>query len=276
MMLLHTVYLHLQKHFTKAEHLWDIEVPGAHSISFKDGDTLFVSQVIGENVHEGGIIKCTGLQQESFLPPHACSYYAVAIGPDEEVVARNGTTNEIEIYSQLEKNKVFSWPLPAGKHKGLAVNKDGLIYMCDTSSHSVRVYHPTGDLIRVIQNSDMKSPHYLAVNHRGLVVTCMGDEPAVLYFDFEDQEDGEWEPDWEFGEFEWPSGVAIDDNNDIYVCDTEDKKVVMIAAGGDLTFDMVTEEMLGGKKPFAVAVYGNRLAVQLLDSDVVKLYELTS
>lgn len=233
--------------------------------------------MIGGDTHKGGIVKCTGLQQESFLPAESCSYYAVSIGPDQEVVARNGTTNEMEIYSQIERNKVFSWPLPSGKHKGLSVNKDGLIYMCDTSSHSVRVYHPTGDLVRVIQCSEMKSPHYLAVTERGLVVTCMGDEPGCLYFDLEEEtEEGEWEPDWEISEFEYPSGVAIDDNNDIYVCDTEDKKVVMIAGGGEITFDIITSHMLGGKKPFSVAVHGNRIAVQLLDSDVIKVYELTS
>lgn len=242
-------------------------MPGAHGICFKDDETLYISKTIENKASTGGVITCSmNLQQKEFFTK-ACSYYSIATGPASSIAVRNGTANELEIYSQ-QPTKVLSLQLPAGKHKGLAVDDNGQVYICDAESDCIRVYDASGDLAKVIKEKEIKRPQYIALTSTGFVVTCMGEQPATVCAN----RDGK--VIWINDELESPSGVAVDSNNDVYVCDTQERKVVMITNDGEFSFDMVDEHMLKHEKPFAVAVHGDKLAVQMLESDSLKLYRL--
>lgn len=249
-----------------------MSIPGAHSLSFRDPSTLYVSTVIGQKTpSQGGVVECSmDVHTKPFFTSN-CSYYSVATGPEGAVAVRNAICdkNDLEIYSQ-KGHKVVEWQLPAGKHKGMVIDAECNLYVCDASSHCIRVYDLTGELKRVIKNKEIRKPQYIALTLTGLVVTCMGDEPSLVSLSL----DGEVL--WSYDEFDWVAGVAVDGNNDIYVCDVVEKKVIMLANEGEVSFDLVDGSMLQNHQPFSVAVCGNKLAVQLLECDVVKLFTLTS
>ncbi|XP_067931201.1 tripartite motif-containing protein 3-like [Watersipora subatra] len=258
------------KHYTKAEHLGDVEVAGASGVSFSDSDSLYISRAISKtSPNLGGIVSCTiSLAQTDFLTT-PFSYYSVAGGPNGSVAVRNETANELEFYSK-ERVKVFNMELPTGKQKGIAIDGQGHIYVCDSESDCVRVYESSGNLSRVITSPDIRKPQNIALMTNAVVVTCHGDAPATVCLDNTN------ELLWENDDLEEPVGVAVDDNNDVYVCDVDEGKVIMVTNDGEMTFDMLDEEQLQRGKPSDVAVSGNKMAVQLLNKDMVKLFRLTS
>lgn len=258
-------------HYTKASahSRVEITVPGAHALSFADSDTLYVSRTRGGDAYSGGVDVCkvsTGKKEEYLR--EKCDYYALLAGEDGEIIARNGTMNELEIYSGL-KVKVMEKDLPAGQHKGMAITRDKRILVCDKRSDCIRVYDHSLELVKVLTNEDIVKPFYIAATQSGFVFTRMGPNPAVVKMDSEGNEL------WTF-ELDYPQGVAVDNNGDIYVCDAENDRIVMITTDGSQSFDMVTAKQLDGTSPFSIAICDTCLAVQLRDSDKIKLFNLTS
>lgn len=246
-----------------------MRISGAHDICFSDPHTLFVSQVIGPDTPSGGIARCVDDVVFDYYTDK-CSYYGIS-WLENGLVVRDGPMNKIELISK-EKVKIAEWQLPAGKHKGLDTTSQGYILICDSLGDCIRVYEASGQLIRVIKNSHTRKPQYIAASPEddSFVFTCLHSEsPAVTKMSLSG------DVIWEYDDMEFPQGVAVDSNGDVYVCDSGNNKIIMITSDGLTTFNMVDRRHLDNKKPFAIALCEDMMAVQLMDEPVVKLFQLT-
>lgn len=196
------------------------------------------------------------------------SYYGIAIIDAGAIVVRNGTTNRIEVYSH-DYNKINEFDLPAGMHKGIAATQDGNILVCDSSNGCIREYGVDGTLHRVIQNKEMENPSYVATHNSNIIVSCAGEEPCIIKL----MADGSFI--WHCDEIDFPQGIDVDKNGDIYVCDLENKQVTMLTPDGCTAFTMVRPDQLGHRLPSMVAVHEDRLAVKFMDSNIVQRFQLS-
>ncbi|OLS37843.1 6-bladed beta-propeller [Bacillus sp. MRMR6] len=159
---------------------------------------------------------------------------------------------EEKIYvTDIEKNKIFVFNLKgeklnefgqAGLENGqlrapnaIAVDKDGNIYVSDTGNQRIQIFDKDGQFVRAINgskdgvgSSTLVNPRGIAVDTRGIVYIVNNLSHFVYGFD----KNGE--KVFEFGgmgdqneQFYLPNGLVIDENDQIYITDTLNQRVVV-------------------------------------------------
>lgn len=245
----------------------DLEIRGAHDLCYQYEDTLLVSQVADHESQMGGVSVYTRHGVKPLLEERS-SYYGVAAMEDGAIAVRNGTTNKIEVYSR-DNTRVSEFQLPSGKHKGIAVTQEGNILVCDSANDCIREYEVDGSLRRVIQNKAVKKPGYVATLDSSIIVTCAGHEPCVLKLTSAGKQI------WKYKDIGFPQGISVDRNGDIYVCDAENKCIVMVTPDGAMSFKMISPGQLDNLMPFSVAVSRDKMAVQFMENNRIRTFRLT-
>ena len=180
--------------------------------------------------------------------------------------------------------------------KGIATDADGYLYVADSQNHRIQVFSPEGAFVREWGSQGMaagqfQEPWGVAVASDGTVYVADTWNHRIQVFDRQGTYLREWGIFGETGEdvsrdgvFYGPRGLALDSDDNLYIADTGNKRVLKYSAQGLLL------EAVGGpgggsgqfQEPVGLAVDANGLVyvadtwnqrVQVLDSDLTYLRE---
>lgn len=134
--------------------------------------------------------------------------------------------------------KIGGYPLK--KPTGLAVDSEGSLFLADTEDNSIVKFSVTGDLIARVgeagmRHGEFKMPGGIAVHQERLYV-CDRSNHRVQIFNTRDlafvgsfgHKKGELQ-----GQFNFPSGVAVDSTGEVYVADTGNHRVQVFNRDGE-------------------------------------------
>jgi DNA-binding beta-propeller fold protein YncE len=162
---------------------------------------------------------------------------AVAVAPDGRVY--------VSEYMQQERVQVFSPDREiiavigcAGRSEaefnraeGLALDREGLLYVADSCNHRVQVFAADGGFLRAIGSAgsgpgEMSYPYDVAVDGEGRLYVCEFGNSRIQVFG----SDGQWletigGPGSAPGQFSNPWSVALDSEGNLYVADAMNHRV---------------------------------------------------
>ncbi len=123
----------------------------------------------------------------------------------------------------VQANSVIDSPSEFFFPSGIAVAKNGAVYVSDSNNRRIQVFKPTGELIRIIDSSGI--PRGLAVDSKHLFAVDALAHVVDIY-------DLDGKQLVQFGskgfgpsQFNYPADVALDKNGRIYVTDRENDQV---------------------------------------------------
>ncbi|HHY73785.1 MAG TPA: hypothetical protein GX497_11335 [Bacillus bacterium] len=173
------------------------------------------------------------------------------ITPKNEVNTYAGTTNETDQYGfqvggykDDERLKaMFNAP------KGLALSKEGFLFVVDSGNNAVRVIYKDGVVNTITK--DLNGPTDIVIgndgqlivsdtlNHRIVEITEQGKISVLAGGGY--SKDGEWligsfaDGKGDAAKFNEPTGLAIDAEGNLYVADTGNQRIRKIDAAGNVT-----------------------------------------
>jgi len=118
--------------------------------------------------------------------------------------------------------------------RGLAVDKQGNLFIADTKNNRIQKLSPSGEVLAVWgeqgeEPGKFKDPHGIAVGPDGAVFVADTWNHRVQKFDNNGTFIKAWQPDPGF----WgPRGIAVDKDGKVYVTDTGNKRIVSFNSDG--------------------------------------------
>lgn len=168
------------------------------------------------------------------------------------------SAGSLEISSALTFGKEGTAPGEFREPHGIAIGKDGTIYVADTLNLRVQVFDPSGKPIRQITRGAeaFKQPFALAITNNGELLVLDSERATIERF----SSDGKLLSS--FGGnlgFYFPRAIALDAQENIYVADTGGSKVVKLSPTGEamLVFGVKGKERGEFTEPTGVAISPN-------------------
>jgi DNA-binding beta-propeller fold protein YncE len=113
-----------------------------------------------------------------------------------------------------------------GNPLGLAVHPKGYILVGNNSTNRVEAYSMTGEF-KLVLEGEIKRPNDIAISSKGFIYIVASDENMVKVYDLKGNYRGSFgSPGSEEGQFNFPTGITVDDiNKRILVSDFLNKRV---------------------------------------------------
>lgn len=157
---------------------------------------------------------------------------------------------------------------------GIAVSRSGLIIVADVESHCIFVYNSSGELLTKVgkfgtERGQFRRPFGVAVdsydnivvsdrdNHRLQIISPKGEVLSIVGDDRRSAGDND-------RLLKYPTGVAVDKDDNIYVCSDWDAQVLMFDSKGSFLKKVLSSEVEGLKYPNGIAV-GNDGRLVIVD-----------
>ncbi len=180
-----------------------------------------------------------GLDDGRFIKPRAITI------DDQDRLYIVDMTSRIQVFDR-DGTFIRSWRTPEcaqGKPCGLSISQDGMLMVCDTHYFRVLFYTPRGELIseRTIGGTNGRGPGEFGfvtdvVQDSGgnYYVSEYGDYDRIQKFDA----DGRYVYQWgqhgtEPGQFLRPQGMAMDDNDQLWVADASNHRIQVFDVSGE-------------------------------------------
>lgn len=123
----------------------------------------------------------------------------------------------------VQANSVIDSPSEFFFPSGIAVAKNGNVYVSDSNNRRIQVFKPTGEMLRIIDSSGI--PRGLATNTKYLFAVDALAHVVDIY-DLEGKQLVQFgTKGFGPGQFNYPADVALDNNGRIYVSDRENGQV---------------------------------------------------
>jgi len=141
--------------------------------------------------------------------------------------------------------------------KGIAVDKNGYIYVADKSNQRIQKLAPEGQFVAKwgmgSETGEFNSPNGIALDSQGYVYVADKNNHRIQKF----TEQGEFVCQWgsygkETGEFMSPQGIAIDSKDRVYVADMLNRRIQRFSKDGVFDIKWASEE--SEWLPFGIAV----------------------
>lgn len=167
---------------------------------------------------------------------------------------------------------------------GIAISHSGLIIVADVESHCIFVYNSSGELLTKVgkfgtDRGQFRRPFGVAVdsydnivvsdrdNHRLQIISPSGDILSIIGDDRRSAGDEE-------RLLKYPTGVAVDKNDNIYVCSDWDAQILMFDSKGAFLKKVLSSEVEGLKYPNGIAVgTDSRLVIVDYGQNCAKIIE---
>lgn len=113
----------------------------------------------------------------------------------------------------------------------LALTRDGVVCVADTTNHRLELFDESGTLLRVVGRpgtgrGELKFPHDIAVAPDGSLVVCEYGANRVSRYRVDGSYVGAFGAAGRaHGQFAAPRGVAVSDDGDVFVADTENHRI---------------------------------------------------
>ncbi len=206
----------------------------------------------------------------------------VALAPDGTLYISDTSNNRIQ-HLDAEGNVLHVWGSFADISKGeapggtffepwgIAVGKDGSVYVADTWNHRIQQFSADGSFINMwgyFGQADTPfaiwGPRDIAIDSKGnLFITDTGNKRIVVY-----DQNGNYVTQFgtvgmEAGQFDEPVGIAVDEDGLVYVADTWNQRIqVMVADAAGTYLPLISWDVVAwygqslDNKPF-VAIDNN-------------------
>lgn len=180
-----------------------------------------------------------GLDDGRFLKPRAITI------DDQDRLYIVDMTSRIQVFDR-DGSFIRSWRTPKckqGKPCGLSISHDGLLMVCDTHYFRVLFYTPEGERVpeRTIGGTNGRGP-----GEFGFVTDVVQDSKGNYYVsEYGDYDriqkfspDGQYVYQWgqhgtEPGQFLRPQGLAMDDQDQLWVADASNHRIQVFDVSGD-------------------------------------------
>ncbi|XP_002739511.1 E3 ubiquitin-protein ligase TRIM71-like [Saccoglossus kowalevskii] len=167
-----------------------------------------------------------------FDPRHVAvskeGYYFITDNRNKQVVVCDENSKIIRCFGNQE----------LGCPDGIAISPtNGRVYVCDNSSHCIRIYTQDGDYVKSFGSfgngqCEFSNPYGMTINNKGNVIVAeynhriqVCDSDGVFLFSFGSQGNGN-------NQFNCPYDVACDNDGNMYVCDCFNHRVMKYDSHG--------------------------------------------
>ena len=151
----------------------------------------------------------------------------IAVSGDQVIVAEQANHQLLSFTRDLEFEKKID--LHGGRTVGVACDEEGKMYVCDHKQHCVKVLSTQGELLYSFGDNDtshnLSQPHSICVDSEFVYVSEWGNQCVSVF-----TKQGKFITS--FGQrgsgnrqFYCPSGLAIDSDGVLYVCDFNNSRV---------------------------------------------------
>ena len=202
---------------------------GIFGIALDENDNIYLTDIGTKSVHKfdknGKEIKAVSpaIYVKTFDPR------GIAVSGDLVIVADVGNSELLCLTRSLDFKKTIH--LHQQRPVGVACDKDGIIYACDYDGGIINVLTANGLSYSFgerdgILGTKLSHPHSICVDNEFVYVTEWGNEKCVSIFTKQGRfiasfgQKGKKE-----GDFSLPSGLAIDSDGVLYVCDVDNGRV---------------------------------------------------
>jgi DNA-binding beta-propeller fold protein YncE len=159
----------------------------------------------------------------------------IAIGNGNKIYVSDFKKKFVVIAKITKKRVKIIRTIPInGNPLGVAVDRKGWIYVGNNSNNRVEVYTPRGKF-KFSLEGEIKRPNDIAIASNGLIYVVASDENLVKIYN----PDGSFRSSFggtgkNYGQFNFPTGIAIDENNmEVIVSDFLNKRVQVFDYNGN-------------------------------------------
>ncbi len=176
----------------------------------------------------------------------------IVVRPEQGIVPR---------MAALSGQFIFKWGGQSGVGDGqfnlpggIAINSSGFVYIADTKNHRIQVFTPTGQFLfkwgksggdgtSGTGNGEFLNPCSIAINSSGYIYVADTDNHRVQVFTSTGQflfkwgkNGGDGTSGSNNGEFQYPTGIAVNGSNCVYVVDSWNTRVEVFSLTGQYLF----------------------------------------
>ncbi|XP_077994335.1 myomesin-2-like [Glandiceps talaboti] len=204
-----------------------------------------------------------------------------AVSTNDEIIFTDTANNQIVTLVRNTPSHKFTSIVqnPNIKPRGIAVMNDK-IFFTDIKHNCVSVYERNGDLFTTIgrEVGEFDNPMSVVVNSQNQIIVSDNENNRVQAFEINESKEAKLKfsycPPDDHHKLLSPTGLAIDSCDNIYVCDSGNRRIVKLSPSGEL-IGYIDDRGLGRPLYISVTTDKNvRIAVTDSEAEDIKIYSM--
>ncbi len=181
-------------------------------------------------------VQMEGKHQSNFFPILSTNSLQVYNKTTNTVCTWQGKPNWRDLGKWRDAHRAF------GSMRGMCKDFKQIIYIVDSSEGCVSAHHTDGKRIRTFGRGKLKRPACVGSDHLGRIYVTDEKDCSVSVFDemgnfiFKFGSEGE-----DQGQFMGPTGIAVDPQGNVFVADTLNNRISVLAPDGRFKHHLVAD-----------------------------------
>jgi uncharacterized protein (TIGR03663 family) len=239
-------------------------------------------QVFDQN---GNFLKAWG-GVEGANPGELTEPWGIAISEDGRVYVADTWNHRIQVFDEdgnfitefgtfaNTNGEVDAWPGAFWGPRGIAIDKEGNVYVADTGNKRIQKFTPDGMYLGVwggggVVPGRFEEPVDVAIDHNGNIYVTDTWNQRIQKFDSDFNFIAEWPVvGWQSEDVVNKPFITVDSQNRVYISDPQNYRIIVYDENGELlsTFGQYGQDVESFKLPLGLAV-GEGDILFVLDSD---------